>query len=293
MLTLAFARTGEAGPDSGGRLVNVWKDPAGRIFARAFADGRVRWIDWDGLGRFTFEAGSRLVHVGPAPDASPPVVRDMFARVVQPVILQALGWQALHGSAAMGPSGVVVFCGVGRSGKSTLGFAAGRLPGWRQVADDAVVLSAGSSGVSVELLPFRPKLRPASASFFDRFALDSHQAPESADGPGSDRQLHGDRAPLAAVVILSQALDAQEVPAPERMRQAAAFADVLAHAHCFDPADRAATGLMVRAYLEIAAQVPVFRVRYRPNFARLEALVASVMDAAAPCGAPPSTVEQA
>src|SRR5207247_875325 len=85
--------------------------------------------------------------------------------LLQPNMLQALGWQALHAGAAIGPAGAVAFCGISGSGKSTLAFAM-QQAGWRQVADDAVVLRIDRNGVRACPIPFTPRLRPASGAYF-------------------------------------------------------------------------------------------------------------------------------
>src|SRR5262245_43718840 len=106
MLTFAFA-SGEAPPP--GRQVNEWLDDDGEITARAFSRADLHWIAWPRVGVFAFSGGSHEVRIWPEPGARPEVVIDTFFRV-QPIIMQALGWQALHAAASVGPSGVFAFC---------------------------------------------------------------------------------------------------------------------------------------------------------------------------------------
>ena len=138
MLTLAFAG-GDAPTPGTGRKVNEWCDDNGEVFARAHTSKDLHWIDWPGLGVFAFSAGSHEVRVWPEPGTQHEAIVDTFSRTLEPVILQTLGWQALHAGAAVGPTGVVAFCGRKGSGKSTLAFAMHQA-GWRQFADDALVL---------------------------------------------------------------------------------------------------------------------------------------------------------
>jgi hypothetical protein len=274
MLILAFASPDEACPRPTGAPVNVWRTPAGDVFARGFRTGSTGLFAWDRLGLFAFEAGSRVVRAWPAAGARPDTVRDMFHRVAQPVIAQALGWQALHGSAAVGSDGAVVFCGLGHAGKSTLAYALARTPGWHQVADDAVVLGPLSDWPTLQLIPFRPKLRPPSVSFFEEREGVPPSAWPTPGLPGSGQ------VPLRAIIILSQSPTAPELSYPERVAPATAFTHVLRHAHSFDPADPQATAAMVRTYLELVSRIPVLRLTYRANFDRLPALVESVVRAA-------------
>src|SRR3984893_2510314 len=148
-----------------GRQTEEWRDECGKVFARAFsADDHYR-IEWPGLGAFAFRPGSREVLVWPEPEAPHEEISDTFHRSLQPVILQALGKQALHAAAAVAPSGTIAFCGSRRSGKSTLGFAMAQA-GYRQLADDALVLQLEQGRVSVCPLPFAPRLREASRLHF-------------------------------------------------------------------------------------------------------------------------------
>ena len=177
------------------REVCVWRDEQGHVFARAFAQGARRWIDWPGLGIFAFAAGSHRVQVWPAA-IDRDIVAGAFARRLQPIILQALGRQAIHASAVLGRGGVLAFCGVGHSGKSTLAFAMARI-GYRQVADDALVLERLESTVSARLLPFTPGLREPSRRHFGSLT----DAPESSD-LADPTQPAG--APLRGIVVLQQ-----------------------------------------------------------------------------------------
>src|SRR5262245_37664415 len=109
-------RSGERPPAVLGRQVNVWHDDTGRVCARFFADGDRRWVEWPGLGIFAFRTSERSVRFWPS-SASIASIAETFERVLQPAILQALGWQALHASAVVGPDGgAIAICGVKHSG---------------------------------------------------------------------------------------------------------------------------------------------------------------------------------
>src|SRR6185295_1568775 len=130
MLTLAFAGAGAALPDiSASRQVQAWSDSDGGITARAYVGIADGWIDAPLYGIFRFASGSRTVCVWPAAGASKAAIRGQFERVLQPLILQALGWQTLHAAAVMGSAGVLAFCGLGGAGKSTTTYALRHL-GW-------------------------------------------------------------------------------------------------------------------------------------------------------------------
>jgi hypothetical protein len=254
-----------------GRQTEAWSDECGKVFARAFsADDHYR-IDWPGLGTFAFRPGSRDVLVWPDSDASPEEISDTFDRLLQPVILQALGKQALHAAAVVGPSGTIALCGRAGSGKSTLGFAM-RQAGYRQLADDALVLQLEGDRVSVCPLPFVPRLREASRLHFGH----ADEIPATrVDARPADLA-------LSAIFLLRQDHQVGR-PRLALLPQAQAFSALLAHAHCYDVQDRSHTRRLVDSYLAIVALVPVLSLHYRPGLQRLAQLVQIIQDAAGSC----------
>jgi hypothetical protein len=260
-----------------GRQVNEWTDECGKVFARAFSSDDHYRIDWPGLGAFAFRPGSRDVLVWPEPDAGHEEISDTFDRLLQPIILQALGKQALHAAASVGPSGTIAFCGSAGSGKSTLGFAMGQA-GYRQLADDALVLQLEQDQVSVCPLPFAQKLRQASRLHF-RYA---DQVPATrVDVRPADLA-------LSAIFLLRQ--DVQiERPQLTLLSQAQAFSALLAHAHCYDAQDPSHTRRLVDSYLAMVSLVPVFVFQYRPDLQQLPELTEIINDAAGTCNAKSST----
>jgi len=259
------------------RQVNEWRDDCGKVFARAFSSGSHYRIDWPGLGAFTFRPGSRDVLVWPEPDARHEEITETFDRLLQPVILQALGEQVLHAAAAVGPTGTIAFCGNSGSGKSTLGFAM-RQAGYRQLADDALVLQLEQDQVSACPLPFAPRLRQAARLHFGY--ADQRPAPRVDIRPAD--------LVLSAVFLLQQDVQIQR-PRLTGLTQAQAFSALLAHAHCYDAQDRRHTQSLVDSYLAMVSLVPVFALQYRPGLQQLPQLIQIIQDAAASCNAKSST----
>jgi hypothetical protein len=279
LLTLKFMGGGTP-PPSSGREVNRWIDDCGDVCGRAFSCENLYWIDWPGLGVFAFSVGAHDVRVWPEANASRETIVQAFSRMLQPVILQALGWgQTLHAGATAGPGGVLAFCGKSGSGKSTLAFAMQQI-GWRQFADDLLVLRRHDDCVTACSLDFMPRLRPASRAHFAKAPVHLSSSPR----PQTN-------AALTAVFLLEQN-EGLTVPKISLMPQARAFLELLAHAHCFDAEDPGHIRRLVDSYLLLAERVPVFKLEYRPDLQHLGQLIDAIAETAsmgrAACLHPPA-----
>jgi hypothetical protein len=270
MLTLTFADA-ETPPPGAGREIDEWLDESGQPYAQTFSSDDLHWINWLDVGVFAFAANSMEVRVWPEPGISRQAIIDTFL-FLQPVILQAVGWQALHAGAAASPAGALAFCGNSGSGKSTLAFAM-QQAGWRQLADDALVLRFDQNGVTACPLPFTPRLRPPSRAYFARSPLPS---------PGLLSEV-----PLIAVFLLKHETELTN-PRVSLIPRAQAFSKVLTHAHCFDVGDLSRTGQLAESYLRLAARVPVLMLEYRPDLERLPHLVRAVVETVADIDADPA-----
>jgi hypothetical protein len=278
MLTLAFA-DGQAPTAVKRRKVNEWLDDCGELIARAFSGDNSHWIDWPGLAVFAFSPTSREVQAWPEPGARRKAVADAFYRVLQPIVLQALGHQALHAGAVVGPTGgVVAFCGRNGSGKSTLAFAMHR-GGWRQFADDALSMRLERDHVTASPLPFRPRLRPNSHAHFAGM--------DSAIQSFAERQLTD--CPLNSVFLLRQDAGLTS-PRVSLLQRARAFAELLDYAHCFDAESPTHARQLIDDYFELVSRVPVFRLEYPPDLERLpqltSAVIATVLSTGLNCASP-------
>jgi hypothetical protein len=257
---------GETPPPSNGQEVNKWLDDRGEeVCGRAFSCENLHWLEWRGLGTFAFSAGAHEVRVWPEASASHGAIGETFTCIVQPLILQALGWEVLHAGATVGPEGVLAFCGKSGSGKSTLAFAM-RQMGWRQFADDSLVFRLDGDRVAACPLKFAPRLRPASRAHFARAPV--HLSLSSQPQPAN--------VALAAVFLLEHN-KALTVPRVSLMPPAGAFSALLGHAHCFDAENPTHIRRLVDNYLVLAERVPVFRLEYRPNLENLGRLIDAVV----------------
>lgn len=269
MLTLSFAE-GVSPPDaSSAREVQTWRDDQGQVCARGFAGPMLRWVDCPRVGVFAFSRSTPAVRAWQASGVSREVVAATFARMLQPLILQAMGWQALHASAVLGGAGLLAFPGLSGSGKSTIAFALGRC-GLRQFADDGLVLSVGAGEINGHALQFTPRLRDRAV---EHFAAARSESPAAIAG-------YGAAAPLKAVVLLRQQQGPWRPWRLEPMPPARAFGSLVAHAHCFDMSDRSDARTFVEDYLTIAERVPVHELTYSPDFGGLPEISNALLELA-------------
>lgn len=203
--------------------------------------------------RFAFRSPPDEVYAEVAPGASEELVVDLFHTTVRPLVLQLLGYEALHASSIAWGSRVVAFCGRSGAGKSTVAFAMSRR-GHGLWGDDVLVFDAASPSVlHCFQIPFSVRLRDSSRAFFD------------ADGEVGDGGEGGsiDARELAAIVVLDRAAHEHSVA---RLEPAAAFPALLPHAFRFTLDDTPRKARTLEHYLEVAARVPVLSARVAPGF---------------------------
>ncbi len=249
--------------DVGGE--EMWLDAEGGVFARCRAEGAQYLMELPGLGTLRFDRGGASVIATPHPDVSPDAVTRVYRDSALPLVLQARGAEVLHASAVLAPSGVVAFCGVSGSGKSTIAYGLHRR-GHRLWADDAVALDIAGATVTTERLRFAARLRPPTAALF---GLGPGRA--RLDAPGGEPE--GDRAPLVAVCLLERERDGDRDRMLTPVRPALAFPRVLAHAFCFRFGDSGRKRVMIERYLSLAARVPVFEISVPHGLDLLPALL--------------------
>lgn len=170
--------------------------------------------------------------------------------------LQAFGHEALHASAIVVPAtGVCVFAADSETGKSTIAYGL-RQRGYRQWSDDGVVFTVSDRGATALPLPFSVRLRPGSSAI----------VPIDSDAQRPDDHSHLSPTTIGAICVLSRETDDDAAPAAiELLRATDAFAALLPHALEFNPFDRPRRARLLKNYLDVAATVPVLRVRFRPG----------------------------
>jgi hypothetical protein len=267
MLGLTIHEGAEAEfPDPAVAPVRTWQDVTGAVCAVGYVYGGAHWIRWPGTATFRIDATG---HIDAFPDARGDTsrVRDLCRRTVIPLALQALGYETLHASAVRLPSGLIGLCGDRQAGKSTLAYSLAKR-GYRQHADDMLVLDVRRDEVHAIPLPFDVRLRPEACVFWGFSPRRSDSATiASIEPPAAGRTATS----LAALFVLRRIERGEPVAA--RLPSAAAWTALLANGYWFDPTDEAQRGRLVRHYLDITALIPVYELRFAPGLERLDAVL--------------------
>jgi len=232
-------------------------------------EGR-HWIEIIGVGSFELAPDSREVTAFGEPGIDPSALEETFYKTVLPIALHALGgYQSLHASAILLDAvGVVAFAAVSGTGKSTI--AAGlNARGHSVWADDAVAFDVRHETPYVACvgLPFQLRVRQGSsgASTFLEVSSPKDEA--------SDQS----RPPFVALCLLERRADAGgEVAEISQLSPTDALTAVIRHAYFFGLRDLERRRQTMDDYLDLVARVPVLRIRFEANLARLPELLDAI-----------------
>jgi hypothetical protein len=259
-------RAGEGLPPQDALRELVMTDPNGVAVAYGWTTGPDHWLQVPEIGTFHFTPGSDEVTAVPVAAASVDSVEHAYRSIALPLALQVSGFEALHASAVRTEEGVVAFCALSGTGKSTVAYGLSAR-GHTLWGDDAVVFEASESGrVLTHPIPFAPGLRGDAHSLFEDGNCMAERARVASDEPHR----------LRAVFVMERSDDM--VDAVEIVRQSAAdaLAGLIPHAHGFNLADYERKRRTLESYLVLATQVPVLEMRFRPGLDRLEAVLDGV-----------------
>jgi hypothetical protein len=181
------------------------------------------------------------------------LIYDCYYRAALPLALHFFGYEVLHASAVSAPAGVVAFCAVSETGKSTTVAALSRrgYPPW---ADDAVTfqIDDGELGARAMAVPFRLRLDSTAASAIpDNDEMRRWPKPEP---------IELKPAPLAALCVLRREHGARRSAEVNRLSRIDSVPALLPHAYCFTIDDPDRKRLMMRRYIDLAERVPTFAV---------------------------------
>jgi hypothetical protein len=245
-----------------------WRDYEGMIYAYGQVHENEHWMHLPGLASFRFSSGGDDIAAF-TNDKQDELVLELYRRRVLPMAVQVRGREVLHASAVHGPAGIVTFCGITQSGKSTIAFGLSQR-GYSLWADDMVAFEVSDRGAVGVSLPFSPRLRKSVAELFDADATEQIYSRHDATPPGTHK------APLAMVCILRKDAAAASPVAIRRLSSAVAFATVLDHACCFVPQADERKRLMVRQYLELVAVTPIFEICFQPGLTNFPLILDAV-----------------
>src|SRR5688572_26772684 len=239
--------------------IELWRDNDGTICAYGGSLNGTCWMHLPGVATFSFSDENAEITATADGSAARGRIVDAYYRTVLPLALQTRGIEVLHASAVRMHGGIVALCGVKETGKSTIAYALSRR-GHSLYADDAVPFTKSDDVVRALSLPFTMRLRPSSAAYFGRNGMSERKSPHAdAQGPVLFTEER-----LAAVFVLERSSPALSttVPSVRRLTGAPAFLSALTHAYCFSPNNELQTARMVQHYLDLAASVPIFEVRF-------------------------------
>jgi hypothetical protein len=225
------------------------------------------------VATFHLRAGGISLTAIPEASVDSEAVLDAYYGDALPLVVQAVhGLEVLHGSAVLVPSqgGVVAFCGMTESGKSTVSYGLAAR-GYSQWADDAVAFRVdGPQSVTAVGLPFTIKLRESSSAYFR--VSGAHADPPA----GAVQEFEWTSARLAAVFLLEpidQTPPGEAAIHVERLPPGDGLHSVLPNAYRFHPHSTERGRQTLGSYLELVASVPIFHTRFLRGVDRLPELL--------------------
>lgn len=238
-----------------------------------------------GLAAFYIAAEAGQIRYDRHPTATDAALASALTDQVLPRALAMRGHLVLHAACvAIGAVGVC-FMGPSRSGKSTLA-AACQAAGWAALCDDTVLIER--RGSRLHCIPAYPGIRLWQDSAL-LFAPDPsqrqpvHEATAkqrcsiSPQHPGAGKPL-----PLAAILVLERTASASSVDAVATMLRlpwGAATASISEQTMILSRFNHAHRRRMLQCAAEVAAAVPVYRLRYAAGFQRLPEVCAAIAQA--------------
>ena len=181
------------------------------------------------------------------------------------MVLHFYGLQVLHGSAVKGQRGLHVFCGASQAGKSTLAYALLNR-GYEVWADDAVAFTVAGGAISAVGLPFALRIRGDVAAFFE-----DPEFPTSSSNGKVEALRHSaeERRPEPLRIVTVSLLE-RGAASIARVPPSEALPQILNHAFYFSLEEEAVRRRMTREFLQLVAEVPLFRVILPRRLDRLD-----------------------
>jgi len=253
--------------------IDLWRDNDGKVCAYGGSLDGMCWMHLPGVATFRFSLASPQITAIADASATRGAIVDAYYRTLLPLALQARGTEVLHASAVRIRGRVVALCGIKETGKSTIAYALSQR-GYSLCADDAVPFTTSSDVVHALRLPFTIRLRPSSVAFFKTNRMREKQC------PARDAQTRVALTPerLGTIFVLQRNPPGLSTASPSvsRLTASSAFVSALTHGYCFSLRDQSQRARMVRNYLDLAAKVPVFEVRFGAGLKWLPAITSAI-----------------
>lgn len=255
-------------PDAPGVVRWDFADGRAMILAQTVGEECRIWVHRLATYSFPLQrpAGAFECVAAPLPEVESGAVIDGYYRVVLPMLLQAYGFESMHGTAVLAAESwradAFTLHARPEVGKSTLAAALARL-GYRTVADDALIIEVGEPETvrpALRPIPFELRLRDAAAQALGEPAHMRVPDPGVVDEIGT--------LPLAGCVLIERKGEGDPVSF-SRLAQVDAFKRLLEHCYAFDPFRKERTAAMTRAYMRLARDVPVAVFSYPSGLERL------------------------
>lgn len=251
-----------------GELLATWPAaPFETTPTDCFQLGDRYWICQPGVGAVQFRTSDPRLTAYPSPEGDAVWFQEVVGRSWLPAIYPFWGRQVVHASAVAvaGTGDAVAFTGPTHAGKSTTAYGLGQRPGWRLLSDDTLAFSTGEGardgGIRLHPLKNDARLRPASADFFGK----GSQTFEPVEWPAG-------RLRLKAIYVL-EGDDSFAHPSEfTKLRIGDGLPLLLQQAYALSFKIPKYNQQLMKDYAQLAASVPMFRLRYRRSFALADAL---------------------
>lgn len=245
----------------------VWYDIAGELRAVGHTINGEPWIHVLGVATYHLAHQHTVITAYPQPQAARNDIIDRYHRNTLPLALQLQGLSVLHASSVCGPYGVLGFCALSMTGKSTLAYGL-QERGFRLWGDDALVLHPANNQVMSLPLPFRTRLREASARHYKVSLAEAAPRWESPTTQHDCTHLE----PLRALIILERADHLQTVAEHTRLKATEAYTALFDHLFMVSFIDETLRRKTLQTFLQLVAVVPVYHLRFKHGLEHLPLL---------------------
>jgi hypothetical protein len=255
----------------------VWYDYAGELRAVGHTIDGEPWIHVLGVATYHLAANHTVITAYPHKNANPNDIVDRYHRNTLPLALQLQGLSVLHASSVQNEHGVIGLCAYSMTGKSTLAYGL-QERGYRLWGDDALVLVPGKAQTMSLPLPFRMRLREASAHHYQ---LSLAEAAPRWEGPTAYQDCP-DPAPLRALFILERSQEQASIIESACLKATEAYTALFDHLFMVNFIDEALRRKTLQTYLQLVAVVPVFRITFRAGLEHLPQLFDTIAQLSSP-----------